>query len=122
MISDGQPNDCNQLNEAWIIDENGMPFNEASYWAMDPLTDMQPPRGQLSGKLTLISTLDAVQMTYQADIWPDETHLYAATMDDPTQFRAEAHYHYAERLAWLTGFDGSAGLNSRLVIMRHWIV
>ena len=45
------------------------------------------------------------QMTYQADIWPDETHLYAATMDDPTQFRAEAHYHYAERLAWLVIAD-----------------
>ena len=41
------------------------------------------------------------QMTYQADIWPDETHLYAGTMDDPTLFKAEAHFHYAERLPWL---------------------
>ena len=41
------------------------------------------------------------QMTYQADIWPDETHLYAATMDDPSQFKPQAHFHYAERLPWL---------------------
>ena len=41
------------------------------------------------------------QMSYQADNWPDEAHLYAATLDDPAAFTPEAHYHYAERLPWL---------------------
>ena len=41
------------------------------------------------------------QMSYQYEGWPDETHLYAATLDDPTQFKPEAHYHYAEKLPWL---------------------
>jgi len=45
--------------------------------------------------------LCGTQMTYQADIWPDETHLYAATMDDPASFDPQAHFHYAERLPWL---------------------
>jgi hypothetical protein len=45
------------------------------------------------------------QMTYQNAIWPDETHLYAATLDDPARFVPEAHYHYAERLPWLTPED-----------------
>ncbi|MEM9715501.1 MAG: GFA family protein [Pseudomonadota bacterium] len=41
------------------------------------------------------------QMSYQSRAWPDETHLYAATMDQPEQFRPEAHFHYGERLDWI---------------------
>ena len=41
------------------------------------------------------------QMNYQFDGWPDETHLYAATLDDPAQFQPTAHFHYAEKLPWL---------------------
>lgn len=41
------------------------------------------------------------QMSYQYDGWPDETHLYAATMDQPARFRPEAHYHYGEKLDWV---------------------
>ena len=41
------------------------------------------------------------QMSYQADHWPGEAHLYAASLDDPAAFVPEAHYHYAERLPWL---------------------
>jgi hypothetical protein len=37
-------------------------------------------------------------MFYQRDGWPDETHLYAATLDDPAHFAPQAHFHYAERL------------------------
>jgi hypothetical protein len=45
------------------------------------------------------------QMTYQSEIWPDETHLYAATLDDPLLFKPQAHFHYAERLAWVSIAD-----------------
>ena len=45
------------------------------------------------------------QVYYQYDGWPDETHLYAATLEDPTQFTPQAHYHYAERVPWLTVSD-----------------
>lgn len=41
------------------------------------------------------------QMFYRSDAWPDETHLYAAALDDPALFKPEAHYHYAERVPWL---------------------
>lgn len=39
-------------------------------------------------------------MTYQNETWPDETHLFAATLDDPAQFEPLAHYHWAERVSW----------------------
>ena len=45
------------------------------------------------------------QMFYRSERWPEETHLYAATLDDPAQFVPEAHYHYAERLPWLNIVD-----------------
>ncbi len=41
------------------------------------------------------------QMTYQSTLWPTETHLYAATLDDPAQFHPRAHFHFAERLPWV---------------------
>lgn len=41
-------------------------------------------------------------MSYQADHWPGEAHLYAASLDDPEAFQPQAHYHYAERLPWLS--------------------
>ena len=45
------------------------------------------------------------QMSYEAAIWPKETHLYAGTMDDPAAFVPQAHFHYAERLPWLEVTD-----------------
>ncbi len=41
------------------------------------------------------------QMVFRSDRWPDETHLYALSLDDLAQFKPEAHYHYAERVPWL---------------------
>ena len=40
-------------------------------------------------------------MTYQFEGWPDETHLYAASLEDPAQFEPKAHFHWAEKLDWV---------------------
>ncbi len=45
------------------------------------------------------------QVLYQNEIWPTETHLYAATLDDPTLFEPAAHFHFAERVPWLRVVD-----------------
>ena len=45
------------------------------------------------------------QLFYQNEIWPNETHLYAATLDDPTVFVAGAHYHWLEKLPWINISD-----------------
>ncbi len=45
------------------------------------------------------------QMFYRSTRWPEEIHLYAASLDDPDRFQPEAHYHYAERVPWLTVLD-----------------
>ncbi len=64
--------------------------------------------GEMSKRLTsngrvrrLFCKACGTQMAYQSDGWPDETHLYAASLEDPAQFKPEAHYHYAEKLPWV---------------------
>ncbi len=44
-------------------------------------------------------------MTYQSEVWPEEVHLYAASLDDPALFEPQAHFHYAEKLPWVTITD-----------------
>ena len=41
------------------------------------------------------------QMTYQYEGWPTETHLYAGSLDDKSQFVPTAHFHFAEKLDWV---------------------
>ena len=45
------------------------------------------------------------QMLYENEIWPDETHLYAASLDDPDHFKPTAHVHWAERVNWMSVDD-----------------
>lgn len=40
-------------------------------------------------------------MAYAWEGLPEETHFYAATLDDPTDFQPDEHHFYAERLPWL---------------------
>ena len=39
-------------------------------------------------------------MAYDSDRYPDEIHLYAATLENPENYRPQAHVHVAERLNW----------------------
>lgn len=39
-------------------------------------------------------------MAYDSDRFPDEIHLYAASLDDPAAFAPEAHFFFAEHLPW----------------------
>lgn len=40
-------------------------------------------------------------MAYDADKFPDEIHLYAASLDDPARFSPDYHVHAAEQLPWI---------------------
>ncbi|MEZ5756150.1 MAG: GFA family protein [Paracoccaceae bacterium] len=45
-------------------------------------------------------------LAYRATRFPGEIHLHAGTLDDPARFRAEAHVHMAEAVAWADIHDG----------------
>lgn len=44
-------------------------------------------------------------LAYEADRYPGEVHLYAATLDDPEAVRPTGHVHTAERIAWFEVHD-----------------
>ena len=44
---------------------------------------------------------------YRNDLrWPNETHIPAVTLDDPSTYEPKAHVYYEERLPWLELRDG----------------
>lgn len=45
-------------------------------------------------------------MSYAADRFGDEIHLYAATLDDPTAYKPSFHVFTSEQLPWLHISDG----------------
>ena len=45
-------------------------------------------------------------MAYRSTRWPGETHLYAASLDDPTDYVPTRHVHWDEHLPWLHLDDG----------------
>jgi hypothetical protein len=40
-------------------------------------------------------------MTYEADRYPDEVHLYVSTLDNPGEYRPQVHVFFAERVPWM---------------------
>ncbi len=45
-------------------------------------------------------------MAYETDQYPDEIHFYAASLEDPANFRPDFHVHYAEHVSWADINDG----------------
>ncbi len=45
-------------------------------------------------------------LTYQAERWPGEVHVYLCTLDRPEAFEPKIHVHVGEQLSWLHLDDG----------------
>ncbi len=45
-------------------------------------------------------------LAYKGDRWPDETHIFAATLDDPTRAKPQAHIYTSQQLPWIHLADG----------------
>ncbi len=41
-------------------------------------------------------------MAYESDRYPDEIHLYAASLEDSRDFAPQFHVHWAERVPWIS--------------------
>ncbi|MDH3712359.1 MAG: GFA family protein [Gammaproteobacteria bacterium] len=44
-------------------------------------------------------------LTYRADRFPGETHIYLSTLDEPDRFKPEFHVFCAEKIAWFDTND-----------------
>ena len=40
-------------------------------------------------------------LSFESTRWPGELHLYAASLDDPSDYVPDLHCHHAEHLPWL---------------------
>ena len=45
-------------------------------------------------------------MAFESERWPDEIHLYAASLEDPAAITPQFHVHVAEKLPWVVLADG----------------
>lgn len=46
------------------------------------------------------------RLYFKSGRWPGETHIHAATLDDPKPYQGDRHVLWAERMPWLEGiFD-----------------
>lgn len=44
-------------------------------------------------------------LSFETEVFPKETHLYAATLDDPKLYQPTAHIFWSERLPWIELHD-----------------
>jgi len=44
-------------------------------------------------------------MSFETAVFPEETHLYAASLNEPTVYRPQAHIFWSERVPWLLCHD-----------------
>lgn len=44
-------------------------------------------------------------LSFETEVFPEETHLYAVTLDDPTLYSPTAHIFWSERLPWVRVAD-----------------
>jgi hypothetical protein len=45
-------------------------------------------------------------LTFESTRWPDEVHLFVATMNDPDAFEPDRHVYMEDRIAWMHMADG----------------
>lgn len=43
--------------------------------------------------------------SFETDVFPEETHLYASSLEDPHRYKPTAHIFWSERLPWVTACD-----------------
>ena len=53
------------------------------------------------GQTRFFCPICGTPMAYQTERRPDEIHLYAASLDDSSGFRPEAHEFWSERVDWI---------------------
>lgn len=67
IISGNEPEDCEQLNRAWLTESDGVTPATGAYWIVDSTVDLDPPAGGISGLVSLVDVSDGVQINTSAE-------------------------------------------------------
>jgi hypothetical protein len=44
-------------------------------------------------------------MSFETAVFPDQTHLYANSLEDPSVYEPQAHIFWSERIPWMKSSD-----------------
>ena len=91
---------CRRATGAPFTSFFGVPRDSVRWSGM--MTTYLSSAGQVARKFC---TTCGTQMAYEYEGWSDETHLYAASLNDPSKFAPKAHFHCSEKLPWVALAD-----------------
>ncbi|MEM6307242.1 MAG: GFA family protein [Pseudomonadota bacterium] len=92
--------DCRRNCAAPVVAWVGVPF-EAFHW-----TGQTPKVFRSAPGVRRHFCADCgTPMAFEADHYPDDMHIYAASFQDPSRFKPEFHVYYQSKLPWLNLHD-----------------
>ena len=87
---------CRRATSAPFTTFIGVPKAACHFTGSDPAVYRSSP-----GVKRLFCASCGSPIAYLGDRWPDEIHLYAATLAKPQDIAPEFHVHWSERLPWI---------------------
>lgn len=87
---------CRRATSSPFTTYMGVPRQRVRFTGAAPATYRSSP-----GVRRLFCPTCGSPIAYDADAYPDEIHLFAATLEDPADFTPQGHVFDAERLPWI---------------------
>ena len=88
--------DCRRNNAAPVVAWLGVPLKNFQWVGQAPTTFQSSP-----GVRRHFCDTCGSQLGFEADHYPGGMHLYAASLEDPTDFEPTFHVNYKSKLPWL---------------------
>lgn len=84
-VNTASPQDCMQLANAW---------SAQGYWTLDPLVDLAPPKGEITGELSTINVPEGTLYSYHATALAN--YSLRSNHTDPAEFQPDLRDTYSE--------------------------
>lgn len=91
---------CRRATSSPVTTYVGVPRDRARWTGAEPQTYASSP-----GVQRLFCGHCGAPMAYLSDRWPDEIHVFAASLEHPERLAPQAHVYHAERLPWFETAD-----------------
>ncbi|WP_119166875.1 GFA family protein [Algihabitans albus] len=87
---------CRRATSSLMTTFVGLPRSAVTFSGAAPRVYLSSP-----GVRRLFCGTCGSPLAYQSDRWPDEIHLYAASLSGPEEVTPQFHAHFQEHLPWL---------------------
>ncbi len=93
--------DCRRVAGAAYVTYVGMPKTQVTWSGAAPLRYLSSP-----GVVRRFCGRCGTPLSYEGERWPDEIHILAATLDDPSWLTPQAHVYVGQKMPWVQLSDG----------------